>query len=115
MFKQELKERVRTELMRSSANIVTLDDLIKEATRIDNDLYELELKNRAFTALRHSRGKFKPTYKPNNQRPQENFYPRTLGYYQARELESIDVDTIKHRKFCSSYKKPSYSNRKPSN
>jgi hypothetical protein len=45
MFKQGLKERVRTELMRSGANIVTLDDLIEEATRIDNDLYELELEN----------------------------------------------------------------------
>jgi hypothetical protein len=31
--------------MQSSANIVTLGDLIEEATRIDNDLYELELEN----------------------------------------------------------------------
>jgi hypothetical protein len=31
--------------MRSSANIVTLEDLIKEVIRIDNDLYELELEN----------------------------------------------------------------------
>jgi hypothetical protein len=31
--------------MQSSANIVTLEDLIKEATRIDNNLYKLELKN----------------------------------------------------------------------
>jgi hypothetical protein len=66
MFKQGLKERVRTELMQSGANIVTLEDLIKEATRIDNNLYELELENRAFTALRHLRRKFKPAYKPNN-------------------------------------------------
>ena len=38
-----------------------------------------------------------------------------LEYYQARRLEFIDVNTIKYRKFYSSYKKPSYSNRKPSN
>ena len=45
MFKQGLKKQVRTELMRSSANIVTLEDLIKKATRINNNLYELELEN----------------------------------------------------------------------
>jgi hypothetical protein len=31
--------------MRSSANIITLEDLIKEVTRINNNLYKLELKN----------------------------------------------------------------------
>ena len=45
MFKQGLKKRVCTELMQSSANIVTLENLIKEVTQIDNDLYELELEN----------------------------------------------------------------------
>jgi hypothetical protein len=38
-----------------------------------------------------------------------------LEYYLARELELINVNTIKYRKFYSSYKKPSYSNRKTSN
>ena len=51
MFKQGLKKRVCTELMRSSANIVTLEDLIKEVTRINNNLYKLELENQAFAAL----------------------------------------------------------------
>ena len=31
--------------MQSRANIVTLEDLIKEVTQINNDLYKLELKN----------------------------------------------------------------------
>jgi hypothetical protein len=31
--------------------MVTLSDLIEEATRIDNNLYELALEDRAFTAL----------------------------------------------------------------
>jgi hypothetical protein len=31
--------------MRSGANITTLNDLIEEVTRIDNDLYEVEIKN----------------------------------------------------------------------
>ena len=66
MFKQGLKKRVRTELMQSSANIVTLEDLIKEVTRIDNDLYKLELKNRAFTTLQYLKKKFRLIYKPNN-------------------------------------------------
>jgi hypothetical protein len=45
MFKQRLKKQVCTELIQSSANIITLDNLIKEVTRINNNLYELELKN----------------------------------------------------------------------
>jgi hypothetical protein len=31
--------------MQSSINIITLDDLIKEVTQINNNLYKLELKN----------------------------------------------------------------------
>jgi hypothetical protein len=45
MFKQELKKQVRTELIQSGANIIILDNLIKEVTRINNDLYKLELEN----------------------------------------------------------------------
>jgi hypothetical protein len=66
MFKQSLKKRVYTELMQSSANIVTLENLIKEVTQIDNNLYKLELKNQAFTALQYLKEKFKLTYKPND-------------------------------------------------
>jgi hypothetical protein len=31
--------------MQSSANIITLENLIKEVTQINNNLYKLELKN----------------------------------------------------------------------
>jgi hypothetical protein len=115
MFRQGLKGRVRTELMRSGANITTLNDLIEEATRIDNDLYEVEIENRAFTTPRHSRERFRPTYKPMDRRPRGRFYPHTPGYHQAGGLESMDIDTIEHGKTHSSYKKPGYGNGKPSN
>ena len=52
--------------MQSRVNIVTLENLIKEVMQIDNNLYELELKNQAFTALRYLKRKFKLAYKPNN-------------------------------------------------
>jgi hypothetical protein len=45
MFRQDLKRRVRTELIRSGANITTLNNLIEEVTRINNDLYEVEIEN----------------------------------------------------------------------
>jgi hypothetical protein len=43
MYKQGLKPTVRIELMRSGTVIKTLEDLMNEAIRIDNDLYELKL------------------------------------------------------------------------
>jgi hypothetical protein len=43
MYKQGLKPTVRIELIRSGTVIKTLEDLINEAIRIDNNLYELKL------------------------------------------------------------------------
>jgi hypothetical protein len=40
--------------MRSAANITNLEELIEKMTRIDNDLYELELENYAFNKVKHS-------------------------------------------------------------
>jgi hypothetical protein len=43
MYKQGLKPTVRVKLIRSGTVIKILEDLMNEAIRIDNDLYELKL------------------------------------------------------------------------
>jgi hypothetical protein len=43
MFRQGLKNNVKIELMRSSAQLNTLDDLIQESININTRLYELSL------------------------------------------------------------------------
>jgi hypothetical protein len=43
MYKQGLKPIVRVKLIRSRTVIKTLEDLINEAIRINNNLYELKL------------------------------------------------------------------------
>jgi hypothetical protein len=48
MYKQGLKDKVRIELMRSRTMINTLDQLIEESIRLDNELYEFELESKAF-------------------------------------------------------------------
>jgi hypothetical protein len=50
--------------MRSAANITNLEELIKKTTRIDNDLYELELENYAFDKIKRSR--LKINYRANS-------------------------------------------------
>jgi hypothetical protein len=43
--------------MRSATNVTNLEELIKKITRINNDLYELELENYAFNKVKYSRPK----------------------------------------------------------
>jgi hypothetical protein len=50
MYKQGLKLVIRQELIRSRATTETLDQLINEAIRIDNNLYELKLKEQVYSA-----------------------------------------------------------------
>jgi hypothetical protein len=50
MYKQGLKLEVRRELMRSGASITTLEELINKAIRLDNDLFELKLEEKTYTA-----------------------------------------------------------------
>jgi hypothetical protein len=46
MYRQGLKDTVKAELMRSGAQMDTLQSLIEESVRIDNALYELHLESR---------------------------------------------------------------------
>jgi hypothetical protein len=110
MFKQGLKPRVRIELMRSSGLVNTLDDLIAETTRIDNDLYELELESRAFNPSRdHTRS----SYKSNDRRPRKRYFPKTPGHYRSNEPEPMHIDAIEHKRFAGSSAKAYH--KKPNN
>jgi hypothetical protein len=86
MYKQGLKPTVRVKLIRSRTIIKILEDLINEAIRINNDLYELKLKKQTYaacsqfnrrelqetrTVLNQGRRQFTP-----NQR-QQRFNPRS--------------------------------------
>jgi hypothetical protein len=48
MYKQELKPTIRKALIISRAAVTTLDELINEAIRLDNDLHELALKEEIY-------------------------------------------------------------------
>jgi cell division protein FtsL len=49
IYKQGLKPLVRRELIRTRTLINNLEELIIEAIRLDNELYELALEERLFT------------------------------------------------------------------
>jgi hypothetical protein len=56
MYKQGLKLEVRQELIRSRASITILEELINKAIRLNNNLFELKLKEKTYAArLRLSR------------------------------------------------------------
>jgi len=48
MYKQGLKPSVRAELMRTGVAIHTVQDLYKEAIRLDNQIYELAIEEKSF-------------------------------------------------------------------
>jgi hypothetical protein len=50
MYKQGLKLEVQRELIRSRASITILEELINKAIRLDNNLFELKLKEKTYTA-----------------------------------------------------------------
>ena len=52
MYRQGLKPAVRMELMRSGSSLKTLNELINEAIRVDNELYKLKLEERLYTRNR---------------------------------------------------------------
>ena len=59
MYKQGLKDTVKAELMRSGAQVDTLQALIDESVRLDNALYELFLESRPI----------RTTTQPNTSKP----------------------------------------------
>jgi hypothetical protein len=56
MYKQDLRLEIQQELIRSRASITILEELINKAIRLNNNLFELKLKEKTYTAqLRLSR------------------------------------------------------------
>jgi hypothetical protein len=126
MYKQGLKPVVRQELMRSGATTETLDQLINEAIRIDNDLYELKLEEQAYSARSRLNGREpretkvvqnqgRRQFRPNQGQRRFNPRPQIAGYYQSKGLESMHLGTIHQGKPKKSYDNNSGKRDKPTN
>jgi hypothetical protein len=89
MFRQGLKPQVREELMRTNAVTETVDELIDESIRIDNELYQLKLETGSFERKGHT---------PNQGRPRQDIVrttqTRTRGYYTSNRPEAMHLDSI---------------------
>jgi hypothetical protein len=100
MYRQGLKPTVRRELMRSGATLETLDALMAEAIRLDNDLYELALEERLFTQGTRTPGPTndRPRHQPRrsypNQGRKRNYTPRVPGHYATNGLEDMHLDNL---------------------
>ena len=86
MYKQGLKENVRAELMRTSAQTDTLDKLIAESVRLDNELYELAMEGRAERVFHNPPRRF-----PNEGRHRQRQNP-TTGVYRTYGPEPMHLD-----------------------
>jgi hypothetical protein len=102
MYKQGLKPRVRQELMRSGGQVATLQDLMNEAIRIDNELYGLQLEERLFAqGMRapgntnvNARARQTPRRSYPNQGRQRNYTPRIPGAYRTNGYEPMHLDNL---------------------
>jgi hypothetical protein len=105
MYKQGLKPTVRIELMRSGTVIKTLEDLMNEAIRIDNDLYELRLEEQTYAARSRFNGREpretravpnqgRRRFTPNQGQRRFNPRPQQQGFYQSRGPEPMHLDMI---------------------
>lgn len=96
MYRQGLKSEVLAELMRSGATIRTLDDLINESIRLDNDLYELRMETRVLTTpSNESKGGKKGNRRFYNQQSGPAT-PKTYGHYRRNGPEPMHLDNIDH-------------------
>jgi hypothetical protein len=119
MYKQGLKGQVREELMRTNARTDTLDELINEAIRLDNDLYELQIEARAYcpdyTTKKEKRQSTYVRGRRNQYRSYGNGKARTPGHYRSNGLESMHLDNIKRGKPRSDSSAKYYGKGKPNN
>lgn len=91
MFRQGLKPQVLEELMRSSAAVDTLDQLIDEAIRLDNELYQLQQETQGYRRKEHhhpNKGKRRQDYVRTT-----NSY-RTAGHYTSQGPEQMHLDSV---------------------
>jgi len=100
MYRQGLKPTVRRELMRSGTRLDTLEDLMNESIRLDNELYELALEERLFNqgtrapVVTNTRPRHQPRRSYPNQGRQRSYQPRVPGAYATNGYEPMHLDNI---------------------
>jgi hypothetical protein len=99
MYRQGLKPAVRMELMRSGSSLKTLNELINEAIRVDNELYELKLEERLYTGNRapqDTSNRPRPNFRRShpNQGRQRSYTPRIPGQYRTYGPEPMHLDNL---------------------
>jgi hypothetical protein len=94
MFRKGLKPQVREELMRTSATTDTLEQLVDESIRLDNELYQLRLETAQYSGRGHqpNHGKRRQDYVRTTQ------VKRTAGYYTSNKPEEMHVDSVTREK-----------------
>jgi hypothetical protein len=101
MYKQGLKPSVRKELMRTGTSVTNLEELMTEAVRLDNELYELALEERLFAKGTRKTGSSNDRSRQNQYRrsqpntgKQRNYTPRTPGAYRGYGAEPMHLDNL---------------------
>ena len=101
MYKQGLKPSVRAELMRTGVAIHTVQDLYKEAIRLDNQIYELAIEEKSFRRQLPLNESQRPTsqygrkHQPNHGRQRNQNTPyKGQGYYRSQGPEPMHLDNI---------------------
>jgi hypothetical protein len=101
IYKQGLKPALLAKLIRSRTAINNLEDLTREAIRLDNKLYKLALTEQSYRKVTRTRNKDKSQpQKPNkgfqpNQVQQRNTYqPQHPGVYRSNRPEQIHLGNI---------------------
>jgi hypothetical protein len=108
MYRQGLKDNVRIELMRSGSTIDTLDQLISESIRLDNELYEYHLESRGYTRTESPRKK--THYKPNQGHQRSTYRPKTGGHYKSNGPEPMHLDNMQGKP--KKHSNPAWDSRK---
>jgi hypothetical protein len=101
MYKQGLKPALLAELMRSGTAINDLEDLTREAIRLDNELYELALAERSYREVAGTRNEDKSRpqkpnrgFQPNQGRQRNTYQPQHPGIYRSNGPERMHLGNI---------------------
>jgi hypothetical protein len=120
MYKQGLKVQVREELMRTAARTDSLDELINEAIRLDNDLYELQIESRAYKTeyvpkKKGNQPNYGRSHRQGQYRARGKGKARIPGHYGSEEFEDMHVDNVERGKPRSASSAKYHGKGKPDN
>jgi hypothetical protein len=82
--------------MQSETTINTLDQLIKESIRLDNELYKFELESKAFQP-QEEKNRNLPR-KANYRQAQQLYAPKTYRHYQSQGPKPMYLNIIQQEK-----------------